>query len=177
MFKKKLTYVTMLLLLSLTLGACGDDNGSSLRSSLSSTVQNFLSGNVTGEVGKAYSTQWFNFAIRSIERVDEYAGYVPAEGNILLDAVVEELCTFNEPIPMGTFDFFVDADTFLDYVYPLSPLDETMMPENFDLAPKENAIYHMIYEIPANTVDLRLMYIEIDEEENEGTTFTINIAN
>jgi hypothetical protein len=164
----------------LFLGACGSGGNSSssgggVVANAIDSVGNFLKGNVTGEVDKVYSTEWFNFAVRSIEKVDEYAGYSAEEGFILLDVVVEELNTFSEDIPMGTFDFYLDSDTFIDYIFPLDPLDDTMMPTEFSLSPSEDVKYHLLYEIPDGVADLRLMYTEIDEEDNEGATFTITV--
>jgi hypothetical protein len=149
--------------------------GGSISDSIGSAVGSLIKGDVTGEVGKAYLTQWFNFSVLSINRVKEYSGYEPDNGNILLDVEIAELCTFDEPIEMATTDFFVDSDSFLDYVYPIAPLDDTMMPEQFTLKPKEKVTYHMVYEVPEDADDLKLVYIEIDTENNQGSTFTIKI--
>jgi hypothetical protein len=152
--------------------------GGSISDSIVSTVRSLINikGDVTGEVGKAYLTQWFNFSVLSVERVKEYSGYVSEDGNILIDVEIAELCTFDESIDMGISDFFMDSDSFLEYVYPITPLDDTMMPEHFMLQPKEKATYHMVYEVPEDTDDLRLVYIELDEKNNEGATFTIKIS-
>jgi hypothetical protein len=150
-------------------------NGGTVSDGVKGAVQSILKGNVTGEVGKAYLTQWFNFSVLSIDRKKEYAGYAPEGGNILLDVVVAELCTFDEPIEMGYGDFYVDADSFIDYVYPLEPIDDTMMPEEFKLSPKEKKEYHMVYEVPEDAEGLKLVYIEVDEDQKEGAVFTINI--
>jgi hypothetical protein len=150
-------------------------SGSSITDSVGSVVGSLIKGDVTGEVGKAYLTRWFNFSVLSIERAEEYAGYKPEEGNVLLDVEIAELCTFDEPINMGTSDFFVDADSFLEYVYPIPPEDETMMPKNFMLQPKEKVQYHMVFEVPEDAEDLGLVYIELDEKGNEGSTFKIKI--
>jgi hypothetical protein len=149
--------------------------GGSISDSIGSAVSSLIKGDVTGEIGKAYLTQWFNFSVLSIDRVKEYSGYKPEEGNILIDVEIAELCTFGKPIEMGTNDFFMDSDSFLEYVYPIAPVDDTMMPENFTLRPKEKATYHMVYEVPEGADDLRLVYIEVDTENNKGSTFTIKI--
>ncbi|MDR2779854.1 MAG: hypothetical protein LBB28_01880 [Synergistaceae bacterium] len=155
--------------------SASDTSGGSVSDSIGSVVGSLVEGDVTGEVGKAYLTRWFNFSVLSITRVGEYAGYSPEEGNILLDVEIAELCTFNEPIEMGTSDFFVDADSFLEYVYPMESKDSTMMPQNFTLQPREKVQYHMIFEIPEDAEDLELVYVEIDEKGNEGSTFMIKI--
>jgi hypothetical protein len=152
-----------------------DTNGGSITESIGSAVASMLKGDVTGEVGKTYSTQWFNFSVLSIDKVTEYAGYKPEESNILVDVKIAELCTFNEDTDMSYNDFYLDSDSFEEYVFPIEPLDDTMMPEEFTLKPKEKVEYHIVYEFPEETKGLKLMYTEIDEAENEGATFTINI--
>lgn len=138
-----------------------------------SAMDDIISGDVSGEIGKTYSTQWFRFNIKSIEAVSEYAGYSPAEGNQLIDVVVTEKNIFDDKIIMGTLDFYVDEISFEEYVYPMAPLDDTMMPEEFYLAVNESVEYHMVFEVPADIKSLNLLYTEIDENDNEGATFTI----
>jgi hypothetical protein len=74
---------------------------------------------------------------------------------------------------MGTFDFYLNSPLFDEYIYPIDPIDDSMMPLEFDLAKNQSVEYHMIYEIPAAVPDFQLMYTEIDETDKEGVTFTI----
>ena len=173
---KKFMAMALTVAMAFVLTSCGD-TATKVKEEIKQTIAQAISGNVKGEVGKSYSTQWFEFTVESIMAVDSYAGYVPQEGNILVDVFITEKGTFDdaEPSPMGTFDFYMDSDTFYDYVYPLDPLDSTMMPEEFDLAYGETVTYHMVYEVPAGLNDLKLMYTEIDERDTEGATFTINV--
>jgi hypothetical protein len=135
----------------------------------------FLSGDVTGQIGKTYSTQWFEFTIHSINKVDSYAGYEPASGYQLYDVLITEKNIFDESIPMGTPDFYMDDPDFEEYIWGIDPLDNTMMPEEFYLEPGETAQYHIIFEIPQEVTKLALMYTEFDVNDNEGATFTIYV--
>ena len=134
-------------------------------------------GDIRGEVGIAYHTQWFAFRVESIDRVSVYAGYRASSGYELIDVVVTELNTYGQSITMGTFDFYLDSDTFLDYAWPLDPRDDTMMPENFDLPKGEEVTYHMVYEVPVGLTDLVVCYTEINDEGDYGDTFTIPVPN
>ena len=182
MKKRLLATVTLAFALVLVLSSCSkaaeslNDAVSSGIDSASSAIDNLLSGNVTGEIGKSYSTQWFSFTVKSIKSVPEYAGYTPAEGMQLIDVVVTEKNIFNQTIPMGTSDFYLDENSWPDYIYPMDPLDDTMMPIEFDLAVGETAEYHMVYEVPAEFSAMMLLYTEIDVTETEGATFTINFT-
>ncbi|MDR3321364.1 MAG: DUF4352 domain-containing protein [Synergistaceae bacterium] len=139
-------------------------------------IGSYLKGDVMGEIGKRYSTKWFQFTVKSVEKKQEYAGYKADDENILVDVVVTERCTFDETTDMSKDDFYLDAESFPDYIYPVDPLDDSMMPLEFQLEPKEEREYHMLYEIPADTTGLKLVYIELDVEGNIGATFTINVS-
>ena len=134
-------------------------------------------GDIRGEVGIAYHTQWFAFRIESAERMQNYKGYSAASGQELIDVVVTEWNTFGGALPMGTFDFYMDSDTFADYVWPLDALDGTMMPDSFTLNADEEVTYHVVYEVPAGLRDLVLCYTEINEDDEYGDTFTVQIPN
>ncbi|MDR2156512.1 MAG: DUF4352 domain-containing protein [Clostridiales Family XIII bacterium] len=161
-------------LLLFALSGCGDSIKQAALNAAESVVE-LLSGETTGEVGKTYSTQWFEFTVESIEEVSEYEGYLPAEGYTLYDVRITEKGTFEEASPMGTFDFYMDASSFPEYVYPIDPLNDEMMPLNFDLEPNQTVEYHMVYEVPMDVSGLNLIYTEVDEDDNEGVTFNIPI--
>ena len=172
--RKRLLLFTIAVTMVFVFASCGGDKPG-IVDEIKHTVAQAIKGNIKGEVGKVYGTQWFEFTIESIEEVGSYAGYEPDDGGILVDVVITEKGTFDEPSPMGTFDFYMDSDTFLEYIWPLDPFDGSMMPEEFDLAKDEVVTYHMVFEVPEGLSDLVLMYTEWDEEESEGATFTINV--
>lgn len=171
--KKLAVLVVAVIMIAFFASACG--SASDVATDIGNAVAQLLKGNVKGAVGKTYSTQWFEFTVQSIEKVDSYAGYSPKSGYVLYDVVIKEKATFDEDILMGTFDFYMDAEAFVDYIFPLDPLDDTMMPAEFALKKNEVAEYHIIYEIPADTVGLMLCYTEIDENNSEGASFTIAV--
>ncbi|MDR1205788.1 MAG: hypothetical protein LBL26_09975 [Peptococcaceae bacterium] len=164
-----------LTVLVFALSGCGGSVRQAALNTAKSVVE-MLSGDVTGEVGKTYATQWFEFTVQSIGEVSEYAGYTPEDGYTLYDVLITETGTFDEASPMGTFDFYMDASSFEDYIYPLDPMSDDMMPMEFDLEPNQTVEYHMVYEIPSNASGVNLMYTEVDAEENEGVTFNIPIG-
>jgi len=176
---KKIRIVLMCLAVALVLAsavyriAASRSNGE--EGAITQSIASFMKGDVTGEVGKEYRTKWFKFTVHSIDRTGEYAGYKPEDGAVLLDVVIDETCTFKSPIDMGTFDFYIDAESLEEYIYPIDPLNDTMMPEEFRLEPKDKKQYHMIYEVPGDMNGLKLIYTEVDEDDNTHATFTINI--
>ena len=200
--KKTMMYLTcaiLAVLMTLVIAACGggsdsstsDGSGSGSDSSgvggiVSSVVDQavesakltaarLVEGNIKGEVGKVYSAKWFDFTIESIEKISSIEGYSPEDGNILIKAVVTEKGTFEEPGPMGTFDFYLDSETFEEYVWAMPPLNDSMMPEEFDLDTNEIVKYTLVFEVPDGLDDLQLMYTEVDERDSVYATFVIDV--
>lgn len=173
MKKKPIMLIAFTMCIVLLVCACGKTNEAV--TAVSNTVAQILKGNVKGEIGKTYSTQWFEFTVKSIEKVDSYAGHEPNEGFELYSVLLNEKSTFDDEIPMGTFDFYMDADSFEEPIFPIDPLDNTMMPLEFTLNKGDVVEYYMIYEIPAGAEGMKLCYTEIDESEAEGVLFTITV--
>ena len=165
--------ITLTVLMTFTLVACGEEAADRVMHSIAQRIQ----GTVTGEIGKKYSTEWFEFAIESVEVVENYAGYSPMEGNKLVKIQITQTCTYDDPdpTPFGIFDWYMDSDSFDDYLWPLDPLDNTMMPEIFYLANGESATNIMIFEVDEDVVALKLIYTEEAEDGSIYATFIINI--
>jgi len=141
------------------------------------SISSFIAGegDVTGETGETYKTEWFEFTVHSIEKVDSYASRTAGEGHQLYKVLITETSTSEETIPVGTFDFYMDAPAFEEYIWAIAPLDKTMMPAEFSLGPGETVQYVMIYEVPVDTTELALVYTEYYDNGEIGTSFTIYI--
>ena len=179
--RKRLAIVGVVVVMVFVLAGCGGTKQitESINESISEVVESVkqvISGDITGEIGVTYATDWFDFTIDSVKKVGEYAGYAAESGYQLVAVKITETGTFDEPSPMGTFDFYMDSVTFDEYVYPLEALDDTMMPEEFMLAKDQTVSYYMIYEIPEDFSDLKLIYVEVDETNATGNVFTINLS-
>ena len=172
---KKILSILIAVSMLFLFAACGNAVNQ-VADSVKVEAARLLQGEVTGEIGKAYATKWFEFTVHSINQVDSYAGYSPDEGYTLVDVVVSEKGTFDEPSIMGTFDFYAYSDSGDFYDWPIAPLDDTMMPEEFYLAKDETVNYHIIFEIPEGLSELKLAYEEIDENEDSYATFIIPIV-
>ena len=177
--KKKLTVflVTLSMIAALGLVGCGGGNNpvQNVVDDASNAVSQLLEGDVTGQVGKEYATKWFKFTINSLETASSFAGYNAADGNTLVIANITITNTFGSTQPFGTFDWFVDDDSLAEYLWPMAPLNDTMMPESFDLPDGQTVTYTVVVEIPANLANPYFMYTEVDSEGNSFTTFRVPI--
>ena len=173
--RRKLFVITIAFIVVFLFVAC--DSASQLSDNISQTVARTTQGEIEVSAGKPNSTQWFDFTIEHVKKTASYAGYSPADGYMLIDVLITQKGTFDdtEPVPMGTFDFYMDSSIFEESIYPIPPIDDTMMPGEFDLVYGETAVYHMVYEIPSDIPDLKLMFTEWDEGGREGATFVMVI--
>jgi len=139
------------------------------------SISELIAGDVAGKVSETYKTKWFEFTIQSIDKVKSYADHKAKEGYQLYKVLITEKSVWDSSVPMGIFDFYMDDIDFTEYIWAMSPLDDTMMPEEFELEPNQTVQYVMVFEVPTNTTNLALVYTENDESGEEGATFSIRI--
>lgn len=139
------------------------------------SISKYLSKDVAGKIGDTYKTKWFEFTIESIEEAEAYLDYKAKTDYQLYKIQVTLKSNWDKPIPMGTFDFYMDDPSFEEYIWAIPPLDDSMMPKEYDLGPGKSAQYLMIFEVPINTTELALLYTESFEGGSDGKTFAIYI--
>ncbi|MCL2376381.1 MAG: hypothetical protein FWC76_03180 [Defluviitaleaceae bacterium] len=128
------------------------------------------------EVGRVHTTWWFNFTIHSAEAVYSYAGHTAAYGHQLWEVVITQTGTFIDPIPMGTFGWFMDDNSFRADIFPHMGFEgrDEMMPEDFWLNRGQSKTHTMLFEVPSDTTNLTLNFIEIGQIET-GARFMLNL--
>lgn len=179
MRNKTLALLLVLTFVFISLAGCDlisfNDPAIKRRDSISKYIDENISGNETGEIGKSYTSKWFEFKIHSIDKVDAYASRKTKEGHQLYKVLITLKSTWDKPIPMGTFDFYMDAPDFTEYIWGIPPLDDSMMPEKFELKPSESVQYVIIFEAPTNTAELAFLYTENYESGDEGASFAFYV--
>jgi hypothetical protein len=145
------------------------------KEAISKFISDSISKDVTGKTGETYQTKWFEFTVPSIEKVADYAGRRAEKDHQLYKVQISVKNNREEPIPMGTFDFYMDAPDFDEYIWAIPPLDDSMMPEDFILEPGNTVQYVMIFEVPIGAANLSFSYTESDASGNDGATYSIRI--
>lgn len=135
-----------------------------------------ITGDVTGEVGRLYSTKWFTFTVESMKTATTYGDYTAASGNTLLIAHITLTNTSGSDQPFGTFDWVVDDSSLGDYIIPLDPFTSKMMPAEFTLYDGETASYDVVIEYPTNLARPYLLYNEVNDLGTVSATFKIAIS-
>jgi len=176
MIKKRivvgLVSVCMAATLGLGLVGCGGGNPGQ---QIADTVTQLTGGDVTGKVGNEYATKWFNFTVNSMSTNTSFAGHTAADGNKLVIANITITNTFGTPQTFGTFDWFVMGDGSAE-IYPLPPLNNSMMPENFEIKADETVTCDVVVEFPEDLKNPFFMYTEVDEQGSVFASFKIPIS-
>ena len=139
-------------------------------------------GSNEGRTGDTMETYFFDFTVNSAYLTSDYAGYTPAEGNVLLVADITVKNTNQKSIEMYDTDFQIQWDDGDDaFAYPitintetyeeLDPVGDSQLPGTYTLAVDEERTGELVYEVPAGFTDFSIAYLEqfVDEDGNEST--------
>ncbi len=137
----------------------------------------------TNEMNEEQKNSFFALKVTEAYRHSSLGGYVPDEGHDFLAVKIYTRNTFTESIPMSCYDYNVRwGDGENDYA-EAQALDTVNgygyddYPENTSLAIDRDKEGYVYFSIPKDAIDLRLEYIELYEDDFEGSTFYINLGN
>ncbi len=125
-----------------------------------------------GDIGRAFSTMFFDYTVAAAESPAEYDGYTPAEGNRLVLLRVTVKNDFGSTLPMYDTDFQLQwGEGDNDYAWAVDAFNSEMMPLEWELADGKTVTYDMLFEAPAGQSDFSLVYLEeyTDKDGNEKT--------
>ena len=141
-----------------------------------------------GRVDDTMETFFFDFTVNSAYLTNDYEGYAPAEGNVLLVADITVKNTFRQSIEMYDLDFQAQWDDGDEaYAYPITtdmatytevdPVGENQLPGTYTLAVDEERTGELVYEVPTGFTDFSIAYLEqfVDDSgaESTGDTFFV----
>ena len=185
---KKIVGVIVATVLACSLAGCG---------SVESAIQNIASaansgskgsdvvtadddGYAEGRIGDVMKTYFFNYSVNSAYTCSEYEGYTPSEGNKLLVAEVTIKNTDRSTVTMYDTDFQVqwgDDDNDDAYDVPITYYDNTVsdeqLPEEYDLSVNEERTGLLVFEVPEDSKDYSISYLEQFSNDTEGDVFFV----
>lgn len=139
-------------------------------------------GDALGTLGDIMHTAFFEYTVNSAYLCDEYEGYVPLDGNVLLVADVTVNNPYKNSVPMYDTDFQIQWSSDADdaYDYPITfymDVDETisedMLPAEYSLRRFESRNGLLVYEVPEGETYFSISYLEIYEDDSEGDVFFV----
>ena len=139
-----------------------------------------------GRIGQTIETYFFDFKVNSAYLCEEYYGFVPQEGNVLLVVNVDVENTMNSTIPMSDLDFQAQwTDTASDaFAWPITsdpetmeergPFGEEQLPYEYELGIGESRNGDLVYEVPAGEKDFSISTMDdFADSEEEGDVYFV----
>lgn len=183
---KKRISIAATLALSLILASCGTGGTPSADETAEGSGNVYAEdGYGEGRLGDVVHTYFFDYTVNSAHMAEEYAGYLPAEGNELLVVDMTVKNTENFSIEMYDTDFQVqwNSDGAEDFRFPITTDPETFekvpaltdeqLPDTYSLAVDEEVTGQLVYEVPAGNHDFSISYLEQFDNDSEGDTFFV----
>ncbi len=127
-----------------------------------------------GFLGDTMSSIFFDFTVTEAVSCDSYQGYAPASGAKLIAATVTVHNTFTKTLPMGYYDFQIQwGEGEQDFGYPIPAWCELQFPDEYELAIDESRTAVLVYEVPEDTTDYSISYLEVYDNNETGDSYFI----
>lgn len=122
--------------------------------------------------GDTVSTAWFDYTVTSVESVNEYGGYISAQGDQLVVVEMTVKSTYTQPITMFDSDFQLSWSGMSQDDTRCMPVEyycEQQFPAEYELAEKESRSGVLVYQVPKEEEDFQFLFQEIyDDGTQEG---------
>ena len=185
---KKALALLLALLLVFSLAACtSGSNEPAADPGSAPVIKEAEDGGVfDGRIGEIIRTYFYDFKVTDAYLCDDYHGFTPQDGNVLLVVKVDIENTMNSSIPMSDLDFQAqwgdDADDA--FAWPITSDPETMddrgtlcdeqLPYEYEMSVGEKISGgELVYEVPEGYKDFSISAIDdfADDSEEGGTYF------
>lgn len=132
-----------------------------------------------GRIGETIRTYFFDFKINEAYLCNEYHGFTPQDGNVLLVVNIDIENLMNSSIPMSDLDFQAQwGDDAPDaYAWPITSDPETMddrgtlcaeqLPYEYQLAVGEKRTGELVYEVPEGFTDFSISTMDDFADSDE----------
>ena len=133
-----------------------------------------------GRIGETIRTYFYDFKVTDAYLCDDYHGFTPQDGNVLLVVKIDIENTMNSSIPMSDLDFQAqwgdDADDA--FAWPITSDPETMddrgtlcdeqLPYEYEMSVGEKISGgELVYEVPEGYKDFSISAIDDFADETE----------
>ncbi|MBO5518429.1 MAG: DUF4352 domain-containing protein [Firmicutes bacterium] len=139
-----------------------------------------------GRIGQEIETYFFNFTVNQAYLCEDYHGYTPQDGKVLLVVDIDVENTTNSSIPMSDLDFQAqwndEADDAFSWPITSDPetgddrgtVSEKQLPYEYELAIGEKRNGELVYEVPEGEKDFSISTIDdFADETQEGDVYFV----
>lgn len=179
---KKLISLTLTLLLTLALTACG---GNSSGGGSASNEVYAEDGFGEGRIGDVVHSIFMDFSVNSAYTTSNYNGYTAPEGMKVLVAEMTIKNTSTASLPMWDDDFqaqWTTSEETGEFSWPitddgeggdLDAVAEEQLPAEYELAVNESRTGALVFDVPAEEKDFSISHLELFDDGTEGDTFFV----
>ena len=186
---KKALVLLLTLLLVFSLAACtSGSNEPAADSGSAPVIKEAEDGGVfDGRIGETIRTYFYDFKVTDAYLCDDYHGFTPQDGNVLLVVKLDIENTMNSSIPMSDLDFQAqwgdDADDA--FAWPITSDPETMddrgtlcdeqLPYEYEMSVGEKISGgELVYEVPEGYKDFSISAIDdFADDTEEGSVYFV----
>lgn len=186
---KKTFALLLALLLVFSLAACtSGSNEPAADSGSAPVIKEAEDGGVfDGRIGETIRTYFYDFKVTDAYLCDDYHGFTPQDGNVLLVVKLDIENTMNSSIPMSDLDFQAqwgdDADDA--FAWPITSDPETMddrgtlcdeqLPYEYEMSVGEKISGgELVYEVPEGYKDFSISAIDdFADESEDGSVYFV----
>ena len=186
---KKALALLLTLLLVFSLAACtSGSNEPAADPGSAPVIKEAEDGGVfDGRIGETIRTYFYDFKVTDAYLCDDYHGFTPQDGNVLLVVKLDIENTMNSSIPMSDLDFQAqwgdDADDA--FAWPITTDPETMddrgtlcdeqLPYEYEMSVGEKISGgELVYEVPEGYKDFSISAIDdFADDTEEGSTYFV----
>lgn len=132
----------------------------------------------TAEIGETLENNFFSMKVNSVYATDELNGYYFDDDSYEIVCVnVTATNTWGDTINVGTYDYVLrygegDSD-YCSSTDQIADGADTAYPESKDIGNKESVTGDIFFTVPADATDLKLEYVEVYEDDFEGSVYQI----
>ncbi|MCM1050109.1 MAG: DUF4352 domain-containing protein [Clostridiales bacterium] len=139
-------------------------------------------GDAEGTFEDTMHTAFFDYTVHSAYLCEDYEGYEPQDGNVILvaDVTISNPSSYN--VNMYDTDFQIqwgsDADDAFDfpitfYTENNETLNDEMLPYEYELRKYESRDGLLVFEVPEGETYFSISYLEIYNDDSEGNVFFV----
>ena len=136
----------------------------------------------TAEIGETLKNSFFTMKVNSVYSTDSYNEFYLDEGStseiVVVNVTAENI--FGEVINVGTYDYVLrygeGEDDYCDSTDEIAVGLDTAYPDSMDIEDGESVTGDIFFVVPADATDLKLEYLEVYDDDFEGSTYQINLG-